>query len=281
MAVSTMSRTSRALWRWSLMGAAATSARLFGSGRTVRGIEGLSRWLRDTDGLLQGVDYRVRGRRPPSDVSDRVLTDRVRTRLGPVTRRLDLPRVRVDVVDGVAVLHGDVVDGAQADVIVAEARQVPGIVDVDALLHIGLTPSDTRPSAGARHAPASYQLVRLEQAAHATGVQVGQAAAVLGVLLQRLPEGERAHVVNHLRADVRQLTDAVDVPDNLARVRHVDELVEIAGRSAGLSSRRARATLDAVTIALAQLVPEEGQDIMAVLPRELRELWLEATTADD
>jgi uncharacterized protein (DUF2267 family) len=280
-AVPTLSRATRALWQGSLTAAAVTSARVFGRRRTVRGIEQLSRWLRDTHGLLQGVDYRVRGRGPGTGVSDRVLADRLRTRLGPVTRQLDLPHMTVEVADGVAVLHGDVADGAQADVVVSEARQVPGIVDVDAHVHICLSPSDTRPSTSQRHASPSHQLTRLEQAARATGVEVGQAAVVLQVLLQRLPAGERAHVVNHLRADVRQLVDGVRVPDDVLHVRDVDKLVEIAGRIAGLSNRRARGTLEAVMIVLAELVPEEGADILAVLPGELRELWIEATTADD
>ncbi len=275
------SRVARRAWTSALDGLARTSVRLVGRRQTIRGVERASQWLQFTHGHLQGLDYALRGRTPAPDVGDDVLAARVRTELGPVLQRLDLPRLHVMVSDGIAVLHGDVVNGDHADEVVAAVREVAGIADVDAHLHIGLTPGDTRPSAGRDHPGPSYQRRRLQEAADAANVRIGQAAVALQVVLQRLPAGERAHVVNHLRGDVRRLVEGVAVPSDLMRVRDVDAHVAVVAGAASLSERRARRAVEAVMVALAELVPEEVADILAVLPAELKQLWLDATTSDD
>ncbi len=280
-AVDAVSRAARRLWTSSLDGLTRTSVRVVGRHRTIRGVEQASRWLQFTQGHLQGLDYELRGRGPAPDAADDVLEARVRTRLGPLLHRLDLPRLHVMVTDGVAVLHGDVVTGEHADEIVAAVRQVVGIRDVDAHLHIGLTPGDTRPSTGRDHPGPSYQHKRLQEAANAANVRVDQAAVALHVVLLRLPPGEREHVTNHLRADVRRLVEDVAVVPDILRVRDVDALIAIVARAASVSERRARRTVEAVMVALAELVPEEVADILAVLPADLKQLWLDATTADD
>lgn len=70
-------------------------------------------------------------------------------------------------------------------------------------------------------------------------------------------------------------------PPTASRVRDVDELVGVVAAVASLSERRARRAVDASLLALAELVPEEVADILAVLPAELEHLWLDVTTADD
>src|SRR3954468_21012037 len=44
-----------------------------------------------------GVLYRLAGRHPDPNVSDDVLANRIRSRFGPLERRLDVPRVHVAV----------------------------------------------------------------------------------------------------------------------------------------------------------------------------------------
>ncbi|MDX1620487.1 MAG: hypothetical protein R3320_05825, partial [Nitriliruptorales bacterium] len=44
--------------------------------------------LRDLANRLEGAAYRVRGDRPDPDVDDQVLTQRVRSQLGPLEKRL-------------------------------------------------------------------------------------------------------------------------------------------------------------------------------------------------
>src|SRR5260370_21397609 len=68
----------------------------------------LVRNVRKWTGRWTGVSYRLAGRRPDPGVSDGVLADRIRSTLGPIEHRLDVPRVHVLVADHVALLHADV-----------------------------------------------------------------------------------------------------------------------------------------------------------------------------
>lgn len=99
----------------------------------------------------RGVAYRLLGRHADPTVDDRTLADRVRSELGPVEKRLDVPRVHVQVQGHVVLLHGDVEWPHEAATIVRAARHVPGVVDVQSHLHCGLLRSDTRPSGGRHH----------------------------------------------------------------------------------------------------------------------------------
>jgi CBS domain-containing protein len=81
-------------------------------------------------------------------VADDVLADRVRSALGPIERRLDVPRVHVMVHDHIVVVHGDVPTRRDRDEIVSAVVTMPGVRGVEDLLHIGLLAGDTRPSAG-------------------------------------------------------------------------------------------------------------------------------------
>ena len=60
-------------------------------------------------GVGSGAWYRLSGHRPDPNVSDDILVQRVRSALGPIEKELDLPRVHVMVEDGLAILHGEVV----------------------------------------------------------------------------------------------------------------------------------------------------------------------------
>jgi BON domain len=108
----------------------------------------LARRFRGTRGRLRGCIYRLRGCRPDPDVIDLVLADRIRSTLGPLEKRLDLPRIHVTVHDHIAVLHGDVASYREVDEIDTAVAAVSGVAGVDSLLHVGLTAGDTRPSAG-------------------------------------------------------------------------------------------------------------------------------------
>lgn len=106
--------------------------------------------LASSGGRLRGTLYRVSGHRPEPDVDDLTLADRVRSTLGPVEERLDLPHVHVMVEDHVALLHGDVEWPHEAATLVEATRHVSGIRDVESHLHVGLLASDMRPSEGRR-----------------------------------------------------------------------------------------------------------------------------------
>lgn len=108
------------------------------------------RYLRRHAGVLRGLSYRLLRRHPAADVDDRTLADRIRSTLGPLEKRLDVPHVHVMVVDGVAALHGDVADASQADQITRAVAAVSGVRHVDSHLHVGLLKSDTRPSTNRR-----------------------------------------------------------------------------------------------------------------------------------
>jgi len=108
----------------------------------------LVRRIARTHGRFRGLVYRLLGRRPNPHVDDLTLADRVRSSLGPIEKRLDLPHVHVMVEDHVALLHGEVEWPHEAAAIESTARDVSGVRDVESHLHLGLLNSDTRPSQG-------------------------------------------------------------------------------------------------------------------------------------
>ncbi|HEU5083965.1 MAG TPA: DUF2267 domain-containing protein [Acidimicrobiales bacterium] len=269
-----------------ILGAAAVSlvaAIVFRPGTAAR------RWarraMRRARGRARHVGDRLRGVvhhlcRGDRSVDDHVLGDRVRSALGPVTRDLDVPHVHVMVDDGVVLLHGDVARDHDRDVIEQRASEVAGVRGVESYLHVGLLRSDTRPSAGRAVHPPSEARRRLERAAERGGaIREGEAAravrAVLATFLERIPEGERHQVATHLPADVRALTR---MPRRLGgagtRVRTIEELVAtVSDVDPGLGATRARLVTDAVLGELSQLIPEERDDVAAILPADLRRLW--------
>lgn len=245
----------------------------------------LTRLARQPGGW-QGVRYRLLGRRPDPNVDDLTLADRIRSTLGPLEKDLDLPRIHVMVEDHIALLHGEVCWPHEAAALERAASRVSGVRGVESYLHVGVLPSDARPSAGRRMAqPPSEAKRRLLAAARSAGSDAAHAdrivRATLAVLTERVPSGEREQLLGHLPEDVRAMatpprrTGAV-----AARVRTVPDLVAAAASEAGdLSDGRAAAIVAAVVTEVRRLVPEEADDVAAVLPRELRQLWTAGTPA--
>lgn len=86
---------------------------------------------------------------------DATVADRVRSGLGPVLKALDNPHVHVAVADGIVSLHGDVADRAAQAAVEASVLSTSGVRGIQSRLHLGLLPSDTRPSRGRQTAVAA------------------------------------------------------------------------------------------------------------------------------
>jgi uncharacterized protein (DUF2267 family) len=248
-----------------------------------RGGDRVVRKARHLAGRWQGVSYRARGGSPDPTVSGAVLADRILSTLGPLEARMDVPHIHVMAEDHIALLHGDVATGDQAEQIEAAVAAVSGVEGVESYLHVGLLPSDTRPSQGAHRQPPSAALRQLLGAATGAGVdkQHGPAAvhAILAAFLERLPAGERAQVATHLPADVRRLAGAPSrVGGSARRPRTVADLVARVVALDGVTAESAEPVIAAVLATLRALVPEEVADIGAVLPRDLARFWEEAST---
>jgi uncharacterized protein (DUF2267 family) len=238
-----------------------------------------ARYLR---GRWQGVRYRLAGEQPDPWADDNVLADRVRSELGPIEKQLDVPRIHVLVHDRTATLHGEVPSWQTADRIVTSVLRTSGIAAVESYLHVGIGREDTRPSEGRLHAGESHALRTLLEAAMRAGAPrdraVASVRAVLSAFADRIPRPERDHVLAHLPADVRPLATPPRRTGKPRRVRTVPELVaDVAEQSTpggvGVTPGREGLITESVLAALRGLVPEEADDIAAVLPAELRAFW--------
>jgi uncharacterized protein (DUF2267 family) len=243
------------------------------AGRFVRR---LARDARYAAASMPGIVYHLSGRRPDPNASDDVLADRVRSALGPLVRRLDIPHVHVMVHDHVATLHGDVEHVWDALRIEYAVSRVSGINGVESHLHVGLAPGDTRPSQGRLHRASSPAMVELLDSARRAGAADPRSAvrSVLCALSERIPDSERAHLVAHLPSDVRDLASPprrYGAPS--PRARKVDEFVAAVASHGGVEPARAEEITRAVVSSLRALVPEEVQDVAATLPGELRRFW--------
>jgi uncharacterized protein (DUF2267 family) len=227
-------------------------------------------------GRLEGFRYRVEGRHPDPSASDGVLADRVRSVLGPLEHRLDIPRVHVLAEGHLVHLHGSVASDEHVTELVHAVRSVPGVDRVSSHLHVGLAPSDTRPSEGQRHHPPSAALLNVLAAARGGGAPAGSeravARSVLSTLASVLPPGERRHVLGHLPTDVRELAEPVR--PGWARHRHPRRVADFTRAALpGFEPAVGQAVVESVVGAVRGLVPEEDTDVAAVLPFELRHLW--------
>ena len=97
------------------------------------------RRLCNLGGRLQGASYRLRDRHPDPDVMDTVLADRIRSSLGDLEIRLDLPHVHVMIEDRVALVRGEVGSEDDAAEIARAVAAVSGVVGVESCLHVGLS----------------------------------------------------------------------------------------------------------------------------------------------
>jgi uncharacterized protein (DUF2267 family) len=159
---------------------------------------------------------------------------------------------------------------------------VSGIDGVISHLHAGLIEGDTRPSKGrAGIALPSHALESLLDAATAAGASAPRQAvhAVLCRFLERIPEPEREHVIGHLPADVKNLvgprrTGATAVP---AKIKKFDDLVAAVREDDAIAPQFADGLTRRVLNTLRSLVEDEVSDVAAVLPPELRDVWLDAS----
>lgn len=234
--------------------------------------------VRDLGGRLQGLGYRMQGRRPDPNVDDETLAQRVRSELGPVLHRLDLPRVTVDVEEGVATVTGVVASETDSAIIERAVLDVSGVRIVAPRLTLGLSPSDTRPSAGRANPAPSAALRELLGAVRALDTGDDEAVAALtGVVLNEflaiIPEGERRHIEGHLPVDVRDLCSTATAAPPGRRLRDAGGLFAAVGGATGRSPATAEAATRAVLASLRLLVPEETADVGAVLPGGLKDLW--------
>lgn len=109
----------------------------------------LARDARYVTGAIPGIIYRLAGRHPDPNVSDDILVDRIRSSIGSIEKRLDIPHIHVMVEDHVAILHGEVTDDSDVRTLEHAIMNVSGVRGVESRLHVGLAPGDTRPSEGA------------------------------------------------------------------------------------------------------------------------------------
>lgn len=237
-------------------------------------------WLARRRGRWQGVRYRLLGRRPDPNVDNVTLADRIRSALGPLEKRLDLPHMHVMVEDHVVLLHGEVGWPHEAATLERAVGRVSGVRGVESYLHVGLLRGDVRPSEGRRVAqPPSEAKRRLLAAARSAGADEAHAAktvrATLAVLAERIPSGEREQLLGHLPEDVRAMsTPPRRAGAAAARVPTATDLVgAIVSDGVDVTDGQAAAIVAAVVAEVRRLVPEEANDVAAVLPHELRDLW--------
>lgn len=231
------------------------------------------RWLRFQRGRFQGLACRSLAT-PEGDVEDAVVADRVRSTLGLLEHRLDVPRVHVTVERRVAILHGDVTCEDDVAALVDATRQVPGVRDVRSRLHVGLTAGDTRPSAGAGGPSPGLRALLDAARRRGGGDETARSAlgAVLGTFAGMLLEDEREHVTSHLAPDVRELF--VPAPGvRPGAIRHIDELHAVVRSIGALPRAHVPPLVVAVLVALRDLVPDEAADVRALLPTDVRAIW--------
>jgi len=235
-------------------------------------------------GAHKWICYRLQQGHPDPNVDALTLADRIRSQLGPLERRLDLPHVHVTVEGHDVLLHGDVASADDAGALERAAGLVSGVHRVESFLHVGLLPSDTRPSVGrSAPLPPSAAKRRLLAAARRGGADDTHAAAAvhatLEVLFGRLPRGEREHLLCHLPADVRKMAFPPTYrADSVSHLRTVTEFVAAVIAEEPDPAGPAATIVTEILAEVRRLVPEEAADVSAVLPHGLRSLWTAATT---
>lgn len=238
-----------------------------------------ARWFSYLEGRLEGTKYRWLGMEPDPTIEGALLADRVRSALGPLEKRLDVPRVHVMAEGHTVLLHGEVSSDDDAEVIERAVLDISGVDGLRSFLHIGLGEGDTRPSAGRSHQPYSKAYQRLVGAAREAAVVDDATArriarATLATLVTRLPAGERAHVLAHLPTDARALAEPRMMRWDGAPIDTTADLeLAVSSASGEWRYRVTDGAVRAVLTVLQDLVPEEVTDIAAVLPEDLRALW--------
>lgn len=242
----------------------------------------LLRRVHQAPGWVAGLRYRLAGRHPAADVSDLVLADRVRSELGRTLHRLDIGHPNVMVTDAVVTLHGVVEHDEEAMEVEEAAGRVTGVRNVVSHLYIGPAAGDWRPSEGRAVGTPSWAYRRLLRAALDAGADIAPGAAVQAVLhtlLAQLPDDEADQLLGHLPADVRTHVDGHFWDGEGAGCRRdIESFVDavVAAAAPTLDPERAQLVTESVLAVVRELVPEERNDVAAVLPPALRQLWLGA-----
>ena len=206
------------------------------------------------------------------------MADRVRSTLGPVEKRLDVPRAHVTVTDHVATLHGEVGTIAEALSLTWAAGAVPGVEAVRCRLHVGLLPGQGRPSqARLRQRPPSKPLGDLLDAAARAGVGADRAPTAVRAVVEAfaacLPARDRGRLYEDLPADLRRLA----MPRH--RCRWTDQPADLlccVAEASGLGSdlvAAERLTLAVLGGLSGVLRPADAARIGHALPPALRPLW--------
>jgi len=102
--------------------------------------------LRKTAGQVRGRGRAAQFGSSSEEVDEVTLADRVRSQLGPLERRLDVPRVLVTVEGTTVKLHGEVPSPEDARTLENAAREVRGVTALESHLAVGLSSGSTRPS---------------------------------------------------------------------------------------------------------------------------------------
>ncbi len=278
-----MRTSSRLVVGAGVLAALGAAVRLTRPGKSVsrkarRALTRLTRRLRYAEGRLEGAAYRLEGREPDPAVTDLTLADRIRSSLGRTEQDLDLPHVHVMVEHHVALLHGVVGSGRDAESIEQAVASVPGVAGVESYLHVGLGPGDTRPSEGRAVHPPSAAMESLLAAAKKAGVTSDAAPlvvrGVLATFADRLPPAHRVHLSANLPADVRPLFTP---PRRIRGAPPARSLRDLVGRvvvtTRGVPLERAEDVTVDVVQALRDLVPGDVREVASALPPELRALW--------
>jgi uncharacterized protein (DUF2267 family) len=221
--------------------------------------------------------YRMQGREPREYVADDILADRIRSTIGTLEKRLDVPRVNVTVEGRVALLHGVVGSDDDAAAIERAVSDITGVRGVTSYLHVGLGRGDSRPSAGsavAERSEAMQHLLGAVSSAAPTGHPRCVLRAVLSTFAEYVPPDERRHLLTRLPADVRALAEPPRrMGARAGHGRHLDEFVAAVIAADGIDRERATYAIESVLGVLRELVPEEAADVAAILSGELREFW--------
>ena len=109
------------------------------SSRAETTIADLRRRGRHLTGQAKGVAYHARRRHPDANVDGATLADRVRSSIGPLEKRLHVPRVHVTVENGTVILHGEVPNNEAEAEIVKAVDGIAGVRDVRS--HLARTPT--------------------------------------------------------------------------------------------------------------------------------------------
>jgi uncharacterized protein (DUF2267 family) len=209
------------------------------------------------------------------------LADIVRTRLGPIVKSMDLPRIHIMAEGSQILLHGDVATEVDASLIEEIVKAFPGVRSVESHLHIGLLPSDTRPSQAPK--ARSDMMEALFAAATAIGISEGPATSAvkgtLSAILEQIPTNERHHLLAHFPNDVVLFA----IPRQHFGDENLHWKTELALDAAaslrgGIDLPSAEVLVPLVIGVIRRFVPEEDHDVIATLKSALKDLWRASET---